>query len=60
MAYTLTKKARGYCPYLGRSHSISVEGTADISNSFKKEKMRCPYAEECNTGDGLCPIYQKV
>lgn len=60
MAYTLTKKARGYCPHLGRSHSISVEGVADISNSFKKEKMKCSYAEECKSGNEMCPIYQRV
>lgn len=55
MNFDLNKKARGYCPFLKRDHSITIELKDD-----KKTSMRCSSIEMCGKHDGACPIYQQV
>ncbi|MFA6851201.1 MAG: hypothetical protein WCS30_12725 [Selenomonadaceae bacterium] len=55
MKFVLNKKARGYCPYLKREHSITVE-----FRETKKGCMKCSSNEACGKSDGTCPIYQQV
>lgn len=62
----ITKTHTGYCPFLNKEHTISIEylevsQTQTTHRHFKRSKYECCYSDECPPENldeyGRCPLY---